>query len=104
MRPERGGITTSARPGAAIEQRVLALAGRRLLAEREVHLRRECCGRFGFAAQQQVVALGDHGPAQRPGGFALLNGDELQPGIAPKIDRQMTDMPTKGELARTRSW
>ena len=75
----------------AIEQRLLSLPWRRQLAECEVFVGTECGGRLGVAPQQQVIALGDSGSAQRAGRFTLLNGDELQVGIGGQLDRRSGD-------------
>ena len=72
----------------AIEQRLLALPWRRRLAECEVFVGGECGGRLGVSPQQQVIALGDDGSAQRASRFTLLNGDELQFGIGGQLDRR----------------
>ena len=85
IRPERGGITTSARPGRAIEQRPFALTSR--LAEREVFVGSERAGCLGVAPQQQMVPFGDDGPAQRASGFTFLYSDELQFGVVGELDR-----------------
>ena len=83
--PDRGGDDHLRQARVAVEERLLQLGGRVLLAERQMVLGGEGdCG-VGATAQDKEVALGDVRPSRRAA-VVLLNGDELQVGEAAQVD------------------
>ncbi len=103
IRPERGGITTSARPELRLNSVSSAPIGAASSPERQMHPRRERGRGFGVAAQQQVIALGD----QRPGAAARrfrrpARRRAAVRGSAARSTASAGARRASGELGRTR--